>query len=171
MTSMADHSLILLVEDTENDILITQRAFTKASLLNPLQIVRSGEEAIEYLKGEGRYANRNEFPLPDLVLLDLKMPGISGFDVLRWIRKQPTLGLLRVIVLTTSDDIRDVNLAYQLGANSFIIKPVDFEHFVQTSKALKGYWLWMSEAPESTRPPTSQIGFDATKPNRSSPEK
>src|SRR5215472_4175102 len=96
-------------------------------------------------------SNRAEYPAPDLMLLDLNMPGISGFDVLIWVRKQPGLSLLRVIVLTTSDDVRDVNLAYQLGANSFIIKPVDFEHFVQTSRALKGYWLWMSEAPEVVR--------------------
>jgi CheY-like chemotaxis protein len=116
-------------------------------------VVRRGEEAIEYLKGEGRYANRAEYPLPDLMLLDLKMPGMSGFEVLQWVRKQPGLSLLRIIVLTTSDDIRDVNMAYQMGANSFIIKPVDFEHFVQTSKALKGYWLWMSVAPEVSRMP------------------
>jgi CheY-like chemotaxis protein len=152
---MQERAVILLVEDSENDILITQRAFSKANLLNPVQVVRSGEEAIEYLKGEGRYANRAEYPLPDLMLLDLKMPGMSGFEVLHWVRNQPGLSLLRVIVLTTSDDIRDVNMAYHLGANSFIVKPVDFEHFVQTSKTLKGYWLWLSVAPEVSRVPSA----------------
>jgi CheY-like chemotaxis protein len=156
---MPERAIILLVEDSQNDILLIQRAFSQASLLNPLQIVRSGEEAIEYLKGEGRYVNRAEYPPPGLMLLDLKLPGIDGFEVLRWVRKQPGLNLLRIIVLTTSGDIRDVNLAYQLGANSFMIKPVEFDQFVQASKALKGHWLWLSEAPEVSRTPRQNQPF------------
>jgi CheY-like chemotaxis protein len=153
---MSDQSVILLVEDTEDDILLTRRAFAKGNLLNPLQVVRSGEEAIAYFKGEGQYANRAEFPLPDLVLLDLKMPGKDGFEVLRWIRQQPSMSVIRVVVLTSSDEIRDVNLAYQLGANSFLVKPVDFDDFVRLTRALNGYWLWLSKAPEAVRPPLSQ---------------
>src|SRR5690349_19737256 len=122
--------VFLLVEDNADDVVLVKRAFAKAKVLNPLHITRRGEEAIDYLSGTGKYANRAEFPLPGLVLLDLNMPGLSGFDVLRWIRQQPGLRTLRVVVLTSSDETRDVNLAYQLGANSFLVKPVDFERFV-----------------------------------------
>ena len=148
---MPDQALILLAEDREDDIRIIRRAFEQAKLLNPLQVVRDGDEAIAYLKGEGKYSNRAEYPLPDLVLLDLKMPRVDGFEVLRWAREQPGLKALRFVVLTSSDEMRDVNLAYQLGANSFLVKPVNFADFVQTTRALKGYWLWMSKTPETYR--------------------
>jgi len=119
---------ILLVEDREDDVFLVRRAFEKAYLLNPLQVVRNGEEAVAYLKGEGTYANRAGYPLPSLILLDLKLPGMDGFDVLRWIRQEPNFGSLPVIVLTSSEQIRDVNRAYQLGANSFLVKPTDFQN-------------------------------------------
>jgi CheY-like chemotaxis protein len=115
--------------------------------------VENGEQAIAYLKGEGKYASREEYPLPSLLLLDLKMPRKNGFDVLEWIRQQPGLGSLRVVVLTSSDEIRDVNRAYQLGANSFLVKPLDFSEFVRMTEALKGYWIWLSRAPEISRLP------------------
>jgi len=145
---MPDRALFLLVEDDEDQIALVRRAFRKANIVNPLQVVKSGQEAMVYLEGAGPYSNRDEFPLPKLVLLDLKMPGINGFDVLRWIRQQPALRALRVIVLTASNEIRDVNLAYQLGANSFLVKPVDFNDFVQLTQAIQGYWIWLSKAPE-----------------------
>jgi CheY-like chemotaxis protein len=146
---MPDRALFLLVEDDEDQVSLVRRAFLKANIVNPMQIVRSGEEAMVYLEGAGPYANRDEFPLPRLILLDLKMPGISGFDVLRWIRKQPALATLRVVVLTASNEIRDVNLAYELGANSFLVKPVDFDDFVRLSRAIQGYWIWLSKSPET----------------------
>ena len=149
---MSDKALILVVEDREDDIRIILKAFEQAKLVNPVQLVRDGDEAISYLKGQGKYSNRAEYPLPDLVLLDLKMPRMDGFDVLRWIREQPGLMGLRIVVLTTSEQISDVNLAYQLGANSYLVKPVNFADFVQTTKTLHGYWLWMSKAPETSRP-------------------
>jgi len=149
---MPDEAVILLVEDREDDIILISKAFKEARLLNPLQIVRDGEEAIDYLKGTGKYSNRAEYPLPELILLDLKMPRIDGFEVLRWVRAQPTLKALRIVVLTSSDQINDVTLAYHLGANSFLVKPLSFVDFVQTGKTLKGYWLWMSKAPETARP-------------------
>jgi CheY-like chemotaxis protein len=149
---MSDQALFLLVEDSETDAILIRRAFVKGNIVNPLQVVGTGDQAIAYLKGEGAFSNRAEYPLPELVLLDLKLPGIDGFQVLRWIRQQPELKALRVVVLTSSDRIQDVNLAYQLGANSFLVKPVDFERFVEISQALKGYWLWLSRAPEITRP-------------------
>ena len=147
-----NYEVILLAEDNEDHVLLTRRAFKMAGLLNPLVVVENGEEAIAYLKGEGKYANRSEYPLPTLLLLDLKMPRKNGFEVLEWMRGQPELSGMRVVVLTTSDRIHDVNRAYQLGANSFLTKPVDFRDFVQLSAAIKGYWLWMSRAPEVERP-------------------
>ena len=145
---MSHRALFLLVEDDEDQVALIRRAFQKANIINPIQVVRSGEEALVYLEGAGPYVSREEFPLPKLVLLDLKMPGISGFDVLRWIRQQPALKQLRVVVLTASNEIRDVNQAYQLGANSFLIKPVDFDDFVRLSQAIQGYWMWLNKVPE-----------------------
>ena len=142
-----------MVEDSEDDILLVRRAFAKAGITNPLHVVKDGEEAVAYLKGEGKYFNRDEYPLPDLMLLDLKMPIMDGFQVLRWVRQQPGLSKLCVVVLTSSDHIRDVNVAYQLGANSFLLKPIDFENFVEMGKFLHGYWLKFSKPPETVRPP------------------
>src|SRR6266581_8887827 len=144
---MPDTAVILLAEDSDDEVMLIRRAFRDAKLLNPLHVVRDGEEAIAYLKGEGRYANRAEYPLPALLLLDLKMPRKNGFEVLEWIRQQPSLSAMRVVVLTVSTEIRDVNQAYQIGANSFLVKPVDFEQFVSVIRALGGYWLWMDKAP------------------------
>lgn len=161
---MSDQALFLLVEDADTDAILIRRAFAKGNIINPLQVVTNGVDAISYLKGEGLYANRAEYPLPELVLLDLKLPGIDGFQVLRWIRQQPSLKALRVVVLTSSDRIQDVNLAYQLGANSFLVKPVDFERFVEISQALKGYWLWLSRAPEISRPLPGMVGTETLNP-------
>lgn len=149
---MSDHAVFLLVEDTPDDVMLIRRAFAKSRVLNPMHVSRSAEEAIAYLSGEGRFRNRAEFPLPALVLLDLKLPGMDGFELLKWIRQQPGLNLLRVVVLTSSDSMRDVNQAYQLGANSFLVKPVDFERFVEISQALSGYWLWLDRSPDAERP-------------------
>src|SRR3954469_23399004 len=156
---MPDQAVILLAEDREDDILLIRKAFAKAFIVNPLQVVRDGEEAVEYLKGEGKYSNRAEYPLPDLLLLDLKMPRVDGFEVLRWVRQQPGFSALRVVVLTSSDQIRDVNTAYRLGANSFMVKPTDFENVVEMAKTLRSYWLQMSKAPDvarSSRSPKSE---------------
>ena len=150
--------VILLAEDDENDIDLIRRAFAEVRFTNPLHVVHDGEEVITYLKGEGKYADRDNYPLPALLLLDLKMPRKDGFEVLKWIRQQPELKALRVVVLTASDHIQDANLAYQLGANSFLVKPVDFPHFIEVTKAVKGYWTWMSREPEISRPaPTADL--------------
>jgi len=148
-----DQALILLAEDREDDILLIRRALARAYIVNPLQVVRDGEEAVAYLRGEGRYFNRVEYPLPELLLLDLKMPRMDGFEVIKWVREQPELSNLRIVVLTSSDNIRDVNLAYQLGANSFMVKPMDFQDVIEMTKFLTRYWLGMSKAPETSRPP------------------
>jgi len=149
-----DCEVILLAEDNEDHVTLIRRAFRQSGLLNPVHVVNDGEDAIAYLKGEGRYSNRAEHPLPCLLLLDLKMPNKNGFEVLEWVRSQPAFRALRVVVLTTSGDMQDINRAYQLGANSFLTKPVDFRDFVQLTNAVKGYWLWMSRAPELERTPT-----------------
>ena len=148
---MSEQALFLLVEDNPDHVVLLRRAFKKAKLMNPLYAITSGEEAIDYLMGKGKYANRAEFPLPSLVLLDLKMPGLDGFDVLQWIRSQPGISSLRVVVLSTSDEARDIDRAYKLGANSFLVKPNDFDRFVEISMALGGYWVWTDKAPDSTR--------------------
>ena len=131
----------------------TARAFAKLGVRTCLRFVRDGQEAIDYLLGQGQFANRSTYPGPSLLLLDLKMPRKNGFEVLEWIRQQPGLRALRVVVLTSSDHIPDVNRAYQLGANSFLVKPVDFPHFVEMTDALKGYWIWMNKEPQITRMP------------------
>ena len=159
---MPDQSLILLAEDREDDILLIRKAFAKAFIANPLQVVRDGEEAVEYLKGEGKYSNRAEYPLPDLLLLDLKMPRMDGFEVIKWVREQPSLSRLRIVVLTSSDSIRDVNVAYRLGANSFMVKPMDFEDVIEMTKFLTRYWLSLSKIPETSRP--SKIGLEKPRP-------
>jgi len=151
-----ERAVILLAEDREDDIFLIRKAFQKAGITNPLFVVRDGEEAISYLEGRGRYFNREEFPLPELVLLDLKMPKVDGFEVLRWIRQQPGFSSMRVVVLTSSESIRDVNVAYRLGANSFMVKPMDFENAVELSKVLQDYWLQRSKTPESSREQKSE---------------
>jgi CheY-like chemotaxis protein len=140
---------ILLAEDNEDHVLLIKRAFAKANLLNPLQVVNDGQEAIAYLAGEGIYADRSLYPFPGLLLLDLKMPNRDGFDVLKWLRHERRLPQLRIVVLTTSDRVFDMQRAYELGAHSFLTKPVDFRDFVQLGPAIKGQWLWMSRHPDS----------------------
>lgn len=149
---MAETAVILIAEDRDDDILIIRKSLEKAGVPNPIQIVKDGEEVIAYLLGEGKFANRAEYPLPALLLLDLKMPRMDGFEVLRWLRQQPVLKTLRVIVLTSSQEIRDVNRAYELGANSFLVKPMDFDNSVEISKFLNEYWLRTDKPPAISRP-------------------
>ena len=145
---MPETAVFLLVEDSEDDIALLKRAFAKARILNPLLVVNNGVDAMAYLEGSGRYRDRKEFPLPRIILLDIKLPGISGLEVLRWIREQPSLKAIRVIMLSSSDLVRDVNTAYQLGANSFLMKPHEFEDLVQLSQAIRGYWIWTDTGPQ-----------------------
>jgi CheY-like chemotaxis protein len=156
--TVPDPELILLVEDNEDHALLIRRAFWKGTPISPLQVVTSGEEAIEYLQGAGRYSNWAEFPLPTVAVLDLKLPGIDGFEVLRWIRKQHGLRALRVVVMTCSELDQDVNLAYQLGANSFIVKPVALEDLIQMIEVSRRYWLRFDKAPEVFRAGTTTDG-------------
>jgi CheY-like chemotaxis protein len=147
-----ESAVILLVEDREDDIVLIRKSFEKAELANPLYVVRNGEEAVAYLMGDGSFSNRNEYPLPDLILLDLKMPKLDGFETLLWIRNQPGVRNIPVVILTSSAELRDVTRAYALGANSYLVKPVDFEHSIELVKVLHRYWLRTSRLPEMFRP-------------------
>ena|SRR5215471_956520 len=162
---MADEDVILLAEDREDDILLIRKAFEKGGLLNPLQVVKNGEEAVAYLKGEGKFSDRAKYPLPQLLIVDLKMPLMDGFEVIQWVRQQPNLAPMRIVVLTSSDHIKDVNRAYRLGANSFLVKPDEFEHYLETCNNIRHYWLGMDQAPEICRQPQAASSSPAL-PNR-----
>ena len=146
MRESNDYALILIAEDREDDIFVIRRAFAQSRLINPIHVVSDGEEVIAYLNGDGKFANRFQYPLPELLILDLHLPRLDGFEVLRWVRHQSNLKALRVIVLTSSGNIRDLNLAYELGANFFLLKPVSVERFLDTIMAMNGSWLWTSMA-------------------------
>jgi CheY-like chemotaxis protein len=142
---MTGHATVLLVEDDPDDILLTQIAFEKARLANPLEIARDGEEAIAYLSGEGKFANRNQYPLPVLVMLDLKMPKVNGFQVLEWLRSHPEIGHLPVAIMTSSDEDPDVKRAYALGADSYLVKPPDARALLALVQRINAYWLIVNE--------------------------
>jgi CheY-like chemotaxis protein len=149
---MRNHSVILLAEDNDDDAFFIERAFRKARLANPIKRVTDGVEAINYLEGEGDYANRDQFPFPFFLLLDLKMPKMDGFGVLKWIRENPRLNHLLVVVLTGQkvDSIAHqylVEKAYELGANSFLHKTPNFDDMVQLAATLGGYWLLVNIPP------------------------
>src|SRR5947209_4340043 len=144
--------MILLAEDLEDDILLIRRAFAAAKISTPLFVVRDGEEATAYVSGTGKYSNRAEYPLPHLILLDLKMPRMDGFEFLRWIRQHPQLKAIPVIVLTSSEDIYDVNRAYELGANSFLVKPLEFINYPSLVNTMAKFWLKDATTPRVQRP-------------------
>ena len=132
---------ILLVEDNEDDAFLMQRAMAEAQIVNPLQHVEDGQAAIDYLRGSGDYSDRDRFPLPMIVFLDLKLPLKNGHEVLAWIRGQPEFADLVVIVLTSSEEQVDIKRSYQLGANSYVVKPPTAEDLSKTAKAFNLWWL------------------------------
>ena len=139
---------ILVAEDDPNDALLVQRAFHTARLANPVQVVGDGEKAIAYLSGVPPYNDREKFPLPMIILLDLKMPRKGGHEVLEWLRTQPRLKRLPVVILTSSSEMTDINRAYDLGANSYLVKPVEFEALLEMVKELNLYWAVMNRVGE-----------------------
>jgi len=141
------HYTILLVEDDLNDVFLIQRAFRKANLANPIQVMKDGEAAVLYLSGQEPYADRDRYPLPILMLLDLKLPRRSGLEVLEWLKQQPKLKRLPVVVLTSSREHTDLNRAYDLGANSYLVKPVAFDSLLNMVQTLNQYWLIINERP------------------------
>lgn len=144
---------ILMIEDNEDDVLFVRRAFRQARLSNPLHVVEDGDTGVAYLAGEGVYADRARYPLPTLILLDLKLPRRSGLEVLEWLRAQPGIGRIPVVMLTSSREGADVNRAYDLGANGYLAKPVDFDGLLEMVKTIGVYWMVMSELPSPERPP------------------
>jgi CheY-like chemotaxis protein len=143
-----DGSPILLVEDDPDDVALIMRAFRRANLANPVTVAHDGEEAVAYLSGGGVYADRSSSPLPVLILLDLKVPRRSGHEVLEWIQAQDGLRRIPVAVLTSSRERRDVDKAYDLGANAYLVKPVDFEELLRMVTSLHMFWLMLNEPPE-----------------------
>ena len=137
---------ILQVEDDSNDVFFFQRAMKKAGVPNPIQVARDGQDAIDYLQGAGKFADRTQFPLPGLVLLDLKLPYVMGIEVLRWIRQQPGTPII-VVVLTASGGDEDVATAYRLGANGFLVKPSEADKLDDMVKAIGDFWLTHNALP------------------------
>jgi two-component system response regulator len=138
---------ILLVEDNPDDEVLTLRAFKMNNMLNRVVVARDGVEALEYLFGTGAYAGRDPSVNPQVILLDLKLPKVDGLEVLRQLRADPRTHLVPVVVLTSSNEERDLVDSYQLGVNSYIRKPVDFVQFVEAVRQLHLYWLILNESP------------------------
>ena len=142
---------ILLVEDNPDDEALTLRAFRKNNVTNDVVVARDGAEALDYLFGTGAYANRDTRTLPQVVILDLKLPKIDGLEVLRRLRAAPHTKLLPVVILTSSDEERDRLEGYDLGANSYVRKPVDFAEFLDAVRQLGLYWVLLNEPPPERR--------------------
>jgi CheY-like chemotaxis protein len=132
---------ILLVEDNEDDAFFMQRAFSEAGITHPVIHLQDGRQAIEYLSAEGKYGDRAAFPIPSIIFLDLQLPFKTGLQVLEWIRRDPQFAKIIVIVLTSSSEPVDLNRAYQLGANSFVVKPPTADQLVDLATAFKLWWL------------------------------
>jgi CheY-like chemotaxis protein len=149
---------LLLVEDEENDVVFMQMALEQAGLVESLQVAEDGAEAIAYLSGEGQFADRARFPLPVLVFLDLKLPKVMGMDVLKWIRAQPALDTTVVIMLTSSQQRSDIQMACSLGANSYLVKPSNPLDLADIVDLVKRFWLRLNQ-PTATGVAGSQIPF------------
>ena len=145
------HGTILLVEDNLDDVMLTLRAFKELNIGNVIVVAHDGEEALDYLFGTGQHAGRDVSERPAVVLLDLKMPKVDGLEVLRRLRADPRTALQPVVILTSSSEEQDMIMSYQLGANSFVRKPVDFDQFARAAKQLGLYWLLLNQAPPRTR--------------------
>lgn len=144
---------VLLVDDDPDERFITRQAWAQAGIAPPLREADGGDAAIAYLSGSGEYADRARFPSPLLVLLDVKMPGVTGFAVLSWIRASEDFARLPVIMLTASTSPQDVDEAYRRGANSFLVKPSSLEELVAMLRALDRYWFAFNEFPFPNAPP------------------
>lgn len=142
-----DQKIILLVEDDPDDEALTLRALKKNRILNDVKVTRDGVEALDFLFGRGDYEGRPIHPLPQVVLLDLRLPKLDGLEVLRQLRADDRTCLLPIVVLTSSDEERDIVESYRLGANSYVRKPVDFSQFSEAVRQLGLYWLVLNEGP------------------------
>lgn len=136
-----DNEYILLVEDNPDDEFLALRALKKNNINHDIKVVRDGLEVINFLFAEGNYSDRNPDKIPELILLDLKLPKLDGIEVLRLIRNNPNTHMIPIVMLTSSNEEKDILNSYKFGANSFICKPVDFEDFLETTKQISSYWL------------------------------
>jgi CheY-like chemotaxis protein len=148
---MTSDSCALLIEDDPADVFLVQRAFGKLGSSSMLHVVADGEEAIQYLEGASQYADRDRYPLPTFILLDLKMPRKSGFEVLQWVRAQPSLRRLPVIVLTSSSQMSDINRAYDVGANSYLVKTANPDAMQELTRVIELYWTRLNQPPQILR--------------------
>jgi CheY-like chemotaxis protein len=139
---------LLLVEDDLNDIFLIKRAFKLAGIQDRLHIVTDGEQAIDYLRGRGAYADRSRYPLPKLMVMDIRMPRLSGFEVLHQLKNDPVLHRVPIVIVSASDNPADINRAYELGANAYMIKPVDFRAVEDLFEAITRYWGSKCAAPD-----------------------
>jgi CheY-like chemotaxis protein len=139
---------LLVVEDNEDDIFFIDRIFRQIEARCHLKFARDGVEAVEYLAGQGRYKDREEYPIPTMILMDLKMPRMNGFEVLEWMQKRPEIRLIPTVVVTSSTLQDDVTRAYRLGANAVMNKPVDKDSLTQMLKSFHVYWSEYVEMPE-----------------------
>lgn len=144
---MNKRAVILLVEDNSMDVELTLKAFQKARIENSIQVARNGKEALDYVFSEGKYTDREKFPIPDLILLDLKLPGIDGHEVLRRVKNTEVYKRLPVVILTSSKDEGDRILGYDYGVNSYLTKPVSFEDFLEVVRQVGDYWLSLNVGP------------------------
>jgi two-component system response regulator len=149
---MNNHKVILLIEDNSSDVDLTKRALEKGRIANELVVARDGKEALDFLFGEGNYAGRDVSELPAVTLLDLKLPKVPGLEVLRRVRADARTRRLPVVILTSSKEEEDLAAGYDLGANSYIRKPVDFKRFAEAIEHLGLYWLVWNEAPPKVKP-------------------
>lgn len=131
---------ILLVEDDENDAMLVRMAFKKNNILNPVQWVKDGMEAVAYLNGEGEYADRKQYPFPEVLIVDLKMPRMSGLELLTWIRDHPEFRVIPTIIMTASRLDADIEKAYSLGANTYMVKPPSLDQLAKMVKVTHEYW-------------------------------
>ncbi len=146
-----DENVILLVEDNPDDEALTLRALKKNNIINQVIVARDGSEALDYMFGTGNYAGRDSTQLPQVILLDLKLPKIDGLEVLRQLRADPRTKLTPVVILTSSNEEQDRFKGYDLGANSYVRKPVDFNKFIEAVRQLGLYWLVFNERPPAGR--------------------
>jgi len=139
--------ILLLLEDSEEDVFLFRRAITKLGRTIHLQCVRSVAEAQQYLRGQGKYQNRAEFPIPSVVFSDLQLPGTGGLQFLEWLRTQPTIRALPCVIYSGSGNPSDVQVAYELGVTSFIVKPVDFQDWVARLEVVLKFWMDIAQRP------------------------
>lgn len=144
---MKSERCVLLAEDDANDVLLLKLAFEEVDIHNPIYVVNDGQEAIDYLSGEAKFSDRNKFPFPSLLILDLKMPRKTGIDVLQWLAKEEAVRCLPTIMLSSSTHPGDIEKAYRLGVNAFVVKSPGIAERMEFAKIIKKFWLTVNELP------------------------